>query len=100
MSDMSVLYDVPGVRAKRRNLLYTIVFLIAFVLAAWWVVAAMAGKQQLTSEKWSPFVTDSRVWTTYLLPGLGETLKAAALAILIALPFSALLGIGRLSDHR
>ncbi|MDX3852012.1 amino acid ABC transporter permease [Streptomyces sp. AK02-01A] len=99
MSATSVLYDAPGVRAKRRNILYTIVFLVLFVLAAWWVLAAMADKNQLASEKWSPFVTDSEVWTTYLLPGLGETLKASGLAIVIALPLGALLGIGRLSDH-
>ncbi|MEV6424394.1 amino acid ABC transporter permease [Streptomyces sp. NPDC051662] len=99
MSDTSVLYDTPGSRAKRRNVLYTIVFLVLFALAAWWVLATMAEKEQLASEKWSPFVTDSAVWTTYLLPGLGETLKSAALSIVIALPFGALLGIGRLSDH-
>ncbi|MCL7381172.1 amino acid ABC transporter permease [Streptomyces sp. 35G-GA-8] len=99
MSDTSVLYDAPGPRAKRRNILYTIVFLVLFVLAAWWVLATMAEKEQLASEKWTPFVTDSEVWTTYLLPGLGETLKAAALSVVIALPFGALLGIGRLSDH-
>ncbi|MFF1416400.1 amino acid ABC transporter permease [Streptomyces sp. NPDC058280] len=99
MSATSVLYDTPGVRAKRRNIIYTIVFLVLFVLAAWWMLAAMAEKNQLASEKWSPFVTDSQVWTTFLLPGLVETLKAAALAIVIALPFGALLGIGRLSDH-
>ncbi|MFE4539422.1 amino acid ABC transporter permease [Streptomyces scopuliridis] len=99
MSATSVLYDTPGARAKRRNILYTIVFLVVFALAAWWVLVQMADKNQLASEKWSPFVTDAEVWTTYLLPGLGETLKAAALAIVIALPFGALLGIGRLSDH-
>ncbi|PVE04235.1 amino acid ABC transporter permease [Streptomyces scopuliridis] len=99
MSATSVLYDAPGARAKRRNILYTIVFLVVFALAAWWVLVQMADKNQLASEKWSPFVTDSEVWTTYLLPGLGETLKAAALSIVIALPFGALLGIGRLSDH-
>ncbi|MFD7896213.1 amino acid ABC transporter permease [Streptomyces sp. NPDC059568] len=99
MSATSVLYDTPGTRAKRRNIIYTIVFLVVFALAAWWVLAAMADKNQLASEKWSPFVTDSEVWTTYLLPGLGETLRAAALSIVIALPFAALLGIGRLSDH-
>ncbi|MGW2513087.1 amino acid ABC transporter permease [Streptomyces scopuliridis] len=98
MSATSVLYDAPGARAKRRNILYTIVFLVVFALAAWWVLGEMAAKNQLASEKWSPFVK-SEVWTTYLLPGLGETLKAAALAIVIALPFGALLGIGRLSDH-
>ncbi|MFJ5079996.1 amino acid ABC transporter permease [Streptomyces sp. NPDC088553] len=96
----SVLYDTPGPRAKRRNLLFTIGFLAVLALVAWWVLTALNDKNQLAADKWSPFVTDSRVWTTYLLPGLTETLKAAGLAILIALPLGALLGIGRLSDHR
>ncbi|MGW8359672.1 amino acid ABC transporter permease [Streptomyces wedmorensis] len=96
----SVLYDTPGPRAKRRNVLYTIVFLAALGLVGWWVLAALADKNQLAADKWSPFVTDSEVWTTYLLPGLTETLKAAGLSILIALPLGAALGIGRLSDHR
>ncbi|MFE0703854.1 amino acid ABC transporter permease [Streptomyces sp. NPDC058872] len=96
----SVLFDTPGPRAKRRNLLYTIAFLVVLALVAWWVLAALAAKHQLDADKWSPFVTDSEVWTTYLLPGITETLKAAALSILIALPLGAALGIGRLSDHR
>ncbi|WP_435973713.1 amino acid ABC transporter permease [Streptomyces sp. Qhu_M48] len=96
----SVLYDTPGPRAKRRNVLYTVAFLAVLGLLAWWILAVMAEKNQLAADKWTPFVTDSRVWTTYLLPGLMETLKAAALSILIALPLGALLGIGRLSDHR
>ncbi|WP_306327558.1 amino acid ABC transporter permease [Streptomyces venezuelae] len=96
----SVLYDTPGPRAKRRNVVYTIVFLAILALIAWWVLGALADKHQLDADKWKPFVTDSQVWTTYLLPGLTETLKAAGLAILIALPLGALLGIGRLSDHR
>lgn len=100
MSDLSVLYDAPGPRAKRRNVLYTVLFLIALALAAWWVLDVMADKQQLNADKWSPFVKDSRVWTEFLFPGLVNTLKAAALSILIALPIGALLGIGRLSDHR
>ncbi|MDH2410875.1 amino acid ABC transporter permease [Streptomyces chitinivorans] len=100
MSDLSVLYDAPGPRAKARNLVYSAVFLVLLGLALWWVLDTMAGKNQLAAEKWSPFVTDSRVWTTYLIPGLLNTLKAAALAIAIALPLGALLGIGRLSEHR
>ncbi|QIQ02318.1 amino acid ABC transporter permease [Streptomyces liangshanensis] len=100
MSATNVLYDVPGPGAKRRNIIYTIVFLVLFGLAAWWVLSTMADKNQLASEKWSPFVTDSRVWTTYILPGLGVTLQAAALSVVIALPLGAVLGIGRLSDHR
>jgi glutamate transport system permease protein len=100
MSDLSVLYDAPGPRARARNLAYSAVFLVLLGLALWWVLDTMAGKNQLAAEKWSPFATDSRVWTTYLIPGLLNTLKAAALSIAVALPLGALLGIGRLSEHR
>ena len=41
----------------------------------------------------------AQAWTTYLLPGLGDTLKAAALAMVIALPLGAVFGIARMSDH-
>lgn len=100
MSDLSVLYDAPGPRAKVRNWIYTALFVVVFALVAYWVLSAMADKDQLAEEKWKPFVTDGRVWTTYLFPGLLETLKAAALSIVIALPLGALFGIGRLSDHK
>ncbi|WP_405776491.1 amino acid ABC transporter permease [Streptomyces sp. NBC_00859] len=95
----SVLYDTPGRRAKRRNVVYTVFFLVVLALALWWVLTTLADKDQLAAAKWKPFVTDSEVWTTYLLPGLVDTLKAAALSIVIALPFGAVLGLGRLSDH-
>jgi glutamate transport system permease protein len=99
MSDLSVLYDAPGPRARTRNALYTVVFLAALALVAWWVIGTMADKDQLTAGKWGPFVNDSRVWTTFLLPGLLRTLQAAVLSVGIALPLGALLGIARLSDH-
>lgn len=96
----SVLYDTPGPKARARNVLFTVVFVLAALGAFYWVLKTMADMGQLDADKWSPFVTDGNVWTTFLLPGLGETLKAAAVAIVIALPLGALLGIGRLSDHR
>ncbi|MFJ8228355.1 amino acid ABC transporter permease [Streptomyces sp. NPDC094448] len=95
----SVLYDEPGPKAKARNIAYTVVFLVGLGLVLWWVLSTMADKDQLAADKWSPFVEDSKVWTTFLLPGLWETVKAAALALVIALPLGAALGIGRLSDH-
>ncbi|MEV7724742.1 amino acid ABC transporter permease [Streptomyces sp. NPDC087917] len=95
----SVLYDTPGPKAKVRNRIYTAVFVVGLGLALWWVLSVMADKNQLDADKWTPFVTDSQVWTTFLLPGLLETLKAGAIAMVIALPLGALLGIGRLSDH-
>ncbi|MFF9194055.1 amino acid ABC transporter permease [Streptomyces sp. NPDC014779] len=95
----TVLYDVPGPRARRRNLIYTAVFLLALAAVVWWVVQSLADKDQLAWEKWAPFFTDSRVWTTYVLPALQNTVIAAALAMVIALPLGALFGIARLSDH-
>ncbi|MCX4627171.1 amino acid ABC transporter permease [Streptomyces sp. NBC_01443] len=95
----SVLYDTPGPKARTRNWVYTGIFLVLLGLALWWALSLMAEKNQLEADKWAPFVTDSQIWTTFLLPGLGETLKAGLIAMVIALPLGALLGIARLSDH-
>ncbi|MEY9485836.1 glutamate transport system permease protein [Streptomyces calvus] len=95
----SVLYDAPGPRAKRRNVILSVVFVAVLLLVLWWVYRTMDDKGQLEWSLWKPF-TESDAWTTYLLPGLGDTLKAAALAMIIALPLGAVLGIARMSDHR
>lgn len=95
----SVLYDAPGPRAKRRNIVYTVAFLAVLALGIWWVVRVLSDHGQLEWSLWKPF-TEAPAWTTYLLPGLGNTLKAAALAMVIALPLGAVFGIARLSDHR
>jgi glutamate transport system permease protein len=96
----SVLYDTPGPRAKQRNILISVVFVVLLAELLWWVWGVLSDKGQLDWAKWSPFFTDSRSWTTYMLPGLGNTLKAAALSMIIALPLGAVFGIARLSDHR
>ncbi|MGW3686659.1 amino acid ABC transporter permease [Streptomyces sp. NPDC005125] len=96
----SVLYDAQGPRAKRRNIIYTVVFVLAAAVVVWWVYDGLASKHQLDWIKWKPFFTSSLPWETYLWPGLQNTLKAAFFALIIALPLGALFGIGRLSDHR
>ncbi|MFF4363003.1 amino acid ABC transporter permease [Streptomyces sp. NPDC001604] len=95
----SVLYDAPGPRAKRRNVLLSVVFVLLLALLVWWVWRTLDDKGQLKWALWQPFTT-SEAWTTYLLPGLGDTLKAAALSMVIALPLGAFFGIARMSDHR
>ncbi|NGO77977.1 amino acid ABC transporter permease [Streptomyces sp. YC504] len=95
----SVLYDIPGPKAKRRNLIFSAVFVVLFALVAWWAIKLMGDTDQWVWAKWEPFLT-ADVWTTYLLPALANTLKAAALSMVIALPLGAVLGIARLSDHR
>ncbi|MEQ6025872.1 amino acid ABC transporter permease [Streptomyces salinarius] len=95
----SVLYDAQGPRAKRRNVLFTVVFLVALAALLWWVFGTLNDKGQLEWALWKPFFTGTEAWSTYIWPGLQNTLKAAVLAVVIALPLGAALGIARLSDH-
>ncbi|MDO0925414.1 amino acid ABC transporter permease [Streptomyces sp. TG1A-8] len=95
----AVLYDAQGPRAKRRNVLYTVVFLVALAALVWWVYQALDDKDQLAWEKWKPFFSGTEAYSTYIWPGLRNTLEAAAAAMVIALPLGAVLGIARLSDH-
>ncbi|MFG3526478.1 amino acid ABC transporter permease [Streptomyces sp. NPDC047917] len=96
----SVLYDAQGPRAKQRNILYTVVFVLCAAAVVWWVYDSLAEKHQLDWIKWKPFFTSSQPWETYIWPGLQNTLQAAFFALIIALPLGALFGVGRLSDHR
>lgn len=95
----TVLYDAPGPKARRRYQAIAVVFAAILIAVVAFVIVTLAGNEQLTSEKWKPFV-EVNTWTTYLLPGLWGTLKAAALSIVFALVLGAVLGIGRLSEHR
>ncbi|MFI0139773.1 amino acid ABC transporter permease [Streptomyces luteogriseus] len=94
----SVLYDAQGPRAKRRNIVLTVVFLVAVAALLWWVFGTLKDKGQLEWALWEPFF-HTEAWSTYIWPGLQNTLKAAALAVIIAMPLGAILGIARLSDH-
>ncbi|MEU0473426.1 amino acid ABC transporter permease [Streptomyces olivaceus] len=95
----SVLYDAQGPRAKRRNIIFTVVFVVAMAALLWWVFGTLNDKGQLEWVLWKPFFSGTEAWSTYIWPGLENTLKAAALAVVIALPLGAVLGIARLSDH-
>jgi glutamate transport system permease protein len=99
MSSATVLYDAPGPKARRRNRLIAVAFAVVLLAVSIYVIVALAGNGQLTNEKWKPFL-EPDTWTTYLLPGLWGTLSAAVLSIVLALVLGAVLGIGRLSDHR
>ncbi|MCZ4518454.1 amino acid ABC transporter permease [Rhodococcus ruber] len=100
MSDaVAVLYDVPGPKAVLRYRILTVVVAIVSLGVAFLIYRALDSKGQLTAEKWDPFL-ESTTWTTYLIPGIQGTLVAAALSIVFALILGAVLGIGRLSDHR
>ncbi|MFJ1706425.1 amino acid ABC transporter permease [Kitasatospora sp. NPDC088346] len=98
MSESSALYDVPGPRALARHRLYGLIALVLIAALVGWVVYMLFHTHQFTAEKWRPF--QYRGIQELLLRGLGNTLKAFALTVVLALPFGALFAAGRLSDHR
>jgi glutamate transport system permease protein len=98
VSTENVLYDHPGPRAKIRNLILTVVFGIAVLALLYWVYSRFDEKGQWAGTLWKPF-TKSGTWTDYILPGLGHTLAAAAVAMVLSLAFGLIFSVGRLSDH-
>ena len=98
MSSDTVLYDHPGPRAKLRNTILTVAFSIALLALLYWVYAQFKDKGQWAANLWKPF-TESSTWTDYILPGLGHTLEAAVVAMVLSLAFGLVFAVGRLSEH-
>jgi glutamate transport system permease protein len=94
----SVLYDVPGPRARTRNRLLSVLFGLALLGLAWFVYVKFDEKGQWAAEKWEP-LTRGDVWRNIILPGLWGTIKAALVGGVLALALGVVLGLGRLSDH-
>ncbi|MCO5311219.1 MAG: amino acid ABC transporter permease [Austwickia sp.] len=99
MSAQAVLFDAPGPRARRRNLILTIVGVVLTVVVAYLVGARMAATGQLEPSLWTPFL-EPGAWTSYLIPGLIGTLKATFFSVILAGIFGLLFGMGRLSPVR
>jgi glutamate transport system permease protein len=98
MSTDAVLYDHPGPRAKTRNIILTVVFGLALAALLHWVYGKFDEKGQWAGALWEPF-TDGSTWTDFILPGLWNTVKAAAVAMVLSLIFGLIFSVGRLSDH-
>jgi len=95
---VSVLYDVPGPKARRRSLIGSAIGTAVVVAIAVVIVLRLQSQGQLEASKWEPFKDQD------ILEALGKgavaTLKAAGLAIALALVLGALLAIGRLAGGR
>jgi glutamate transport system permease protein len=98
VNEATVLYDAPGPRGRRRNRLLTVIFAVVFAAIAAWVVWALGQKGQWAAQKWKPFLQGD-IWTVQILPGLVGTLKAAAIAAVLALAFGIIFGVARLSGR-
>ena len=100
MSAESVLFDAPGPKARLRHRILTVVGVVLLVGVLYVIYRRMDAANQLESYLWTPYVTDSAVWTSYILPGLWATLKAAAISMVLAGIYGIGFGMGRLSEHR
>lgn len=93
----TVLYDAPGPKGRRLNYIITFATIVFALAIAIWALSILHGNGQLEAAKWTPFVM-SQTWTTYILPGLWGTLKAAIASVLLALVMGTVLGLGRISE--
>lgn len=94
----SVLFDTPGPRGRVRNHLLTLLSAVAVAAALFWAYRGFDAKGQWEGKIWEPFLA-ADTWEFYIIPGLIGTLKAAALAAVLAVAFGAIFGLARLSDH-
>ena len=93
----SVLYDVPGPKARRRNAILAVATVIVVLAVLAFIVWRFSLTNQFSAEKWHVF-TFSAVWVS-----IGEmllnTLRAFALAAVLSLALGFVLAIGRVSEH-
>jgi glutamate transport system permease protein len=104
MSEQAVLYDAPGPKARRRVAIGTGVAVLLILALAWVVVSRLIEREQFTMEKWGPLINPATeefplVWNV-LFQGLLNTLKAAALAMVLSVGLGTLIAVARLSLGR
>lgn len=98
MSEMQVLYEAPGPRARRRNRILSVSVWIALAGVLAYVIHRFEVTGQLDPAKWEPFLYADiqRV----LFEGLLNTLGAAVVASVLALALGVVFAVLRLSPYR
>ena len=98
-NESSVLFDQPGPKGLRTiriaNIVAAVVFAVVLVLILMRLAAPPDGENQLSWELWKPAL-EPEAWTDFYLPGLWMTLQASILAVIGAVAFGLVFGIGRL----
>jgi glutamate transport system permease protein len=93
----SVLYDIPGPRARFRHRVYAVIGTVLIAALIGYVGWRLWEAEQITPDTWT-FLGEPDIVMS-LVEGLGVTLSAAAVAIALAIAFGAVFAAGRLSDH-
>jgi His/Glu/Gln/Arg/opine family amino acid ABC transporter permease subunit len=99
MTTSTVLFDLPGPRAKRRHQIATVVVGLVVLLLIGLALWRLAANQQLDPARWA-ILFDVRSGVPQALgTALVNTLQVAAVGMVAATLMGALLAFGRLSDH-
>ncbi|MFD0382469.1 ABC transporter permease subunit [Streptomyces stramineus] len=94
----SVLYDVPGPKARVRNRIYGALSTVALLGLLAFIVYKLDGTGQFQAELWDDYEysnTHERI-----VDGLLTTLKTFAIAAVLSVALGAVLAAARLSDHK
>ena len=96
----SVLYDIPGPRARRRALIGSVIASALLIVLLWVVVRRLNDQEQFSMEKWGPLIDPSnedfqQVWKN-IGAGLRSTVIAAILAITLSLVIGTVIGVVRM----
>jgi glutamate transport system permease protein len=94
----AVLYDAAGPRGRRRVLVGSILGGLLVALLVGLAVARLASKGVFEAERWRVLTRQDLL--ELLARGLGATLRAAALAMVLAMAIGGLLAVARLSRRR
>ncbi|MEO5651556.1 MAG: amino acid ABC transporter permease [Marmoricola sp.] len=94
----NVLFDAPGPNTRRRHLVYSVVFVVVILSALTWVGFKLKSAGQFEPRIFEDLFASNILKA--LFDGMLNTLKAAALAIVLSVVLGFLLAVGRLSDHR
>ncbi|RBY90954.1 amino acid ABC transporter permease [Blastococcus sp. TF02A-30] len=96
----TVLFDTPGPRARRRQLIGTVLGALVLLGLLAFVLARLNANGQLEGQRWAILFDTSTGVPQRLGEALLRTLQVAAVGMLFATLFGMLLAVGRLSDHR
>ena len=93
----SVLFDLPGPKARRRHRTIGFAGIGVGVLLLVGLIYLMASNDQFSADQLEVFVTP--FYLKAIAVGIGQTLAAAVVAILLAAVFGLAFGLGKTSDH-
>ena len=95
----SVLFDLPGPKARRRHRIIGLVGVIVLAGLLGGFIFLMYQNDLLTADQWEVFVTP-QPYMLAIAEGIGQTLAAAVVAILFAALLGLVFGLGKIADTK